>query len=146
MKILSSVFENNKNIPVKYTCDGDAINPPLKFLEVPDNAKSLVLIMDDPDAPSETFDHWVVFNINPLATNLNENSVPSDSIQGKNSAGSNKYVAPCPPSVTHRYFFKLYALDKNLDLDENADKKQVENALKDHLLDSAELVGLYSRK
>lgn len=145
MKISSIAFENNKNIPIKYTCDGSGINPPLIFSDIPEDAKSLVLIMDDPDAPFESFDHWVVFNISPSVTEVSENSAPNDSIQGKNSAGTNKYVAPCPPSGTHRYFFKLYALDSKLNLDETAGKKQVEGLLKDHLIDSAEVIGLYSR-
>lgn len=133
MKIVSSAFTNNSTIPSKYTCEGENINPPLEFLDVPANAKSLVLIMDDPDAPMGTFVHWVLHNINPSEKGIAENSV---SYSG--------YIGPCPPSGTHRYFFKLYALDINLDL-QNADKNMVEEKMQGHILDKAELIGLYKK-
>ena len=145
MKITSSVFENNNKIPSKYTCDGENINPPLNFIDVPKNTKSLVLLMDDPDAPMGTFVHWVVFSINSEEKQINEDFVPSGSIQGKNTVGNDKYIGPCPPSGTHRYFFKLYALSSDLDLDKNAGKEQVEEAMKNNIIEKSELIGLYKK-
>lgn len=155
MKITSPAFENQQTIPAKYTCiDGD-INPPLSFSDVPQNAKSLVLIVDDPDAPGGTWTHWVVFNISPNVGGIGENSEP-DGIEAMTSFGKPGYGGPCPPpaspeqlqrgeSGTHRYFFKLYALDLMLDLTESADKKAVEEAMNGHILAQAELVGLFSK-
>lgn len=156
MKITSSAFENNENIPKKYSCDGQSINPPLQFLDVPQNAKSLVLIVDDPDAPMGTFDHWVLFNMEPKLKGIEEGNLPNEVTAGKNSAGQTIYTAPCPPpaspeqlqrgeSGTHRYFFKLYALDEMLDAKPGISKKEVENAMQGHVIASSELVGLYSR-
>ena len=145
MKISSPVFEKNQ-IPAKYTCDGDNFNPPLQFSEIPANAKSLALICDDPDAPSGSFVHWVLWNINPRETQITERSIPQGSNQGKNSAGSSGYLGPCPPSGTHRYFFKLYALDTELELKLGTNKNQLEQAMQDHILEQAGLIGLYSRK
>lgn len=141
MKI-TSVFGNNGKIPSKYTADGDDINPPLEISEIPENAESLVLIIDDPDAPVGTWDHWIVFNI-PSTTTIQEDSIPG--IQGKNSWGRTNYGGPSPPSGTHRYFFKLYALDTQLNLPEGATKNQVLGAMQNHILDQAQLIGLYSR-
>jgi len=146
MKITSTVFENNANIPRKYTCDGDNINPPLSFFEVPDNAKSLVLIVDDPDAPVGIFVHWVVYNIDPKTSDVFENNVPAKGQSGISGFGKPGYGGPCPPSGTHRYFFKLYALDTMLDKLNNPDKKIVENAMQGHIITHAELIGLYSRQ
>lgn len=147
MKITSPAFEANTNIPSKYTCDGDNINPPLKFDGVPAEAKSLALIVDDPDAPVPGgFVHWVIFNIDPATNKIAENSAPENAVQGQGSSGESKYVAPCPPSGTHRYFFKLFALDANLDLDSSATREDVELAMKGHILDQAELIGLYQRQ
>jgi hypothetical protein len=152
MKIISSAFENNSKIPAKYTCDGENINPPLSFSDIPANAKSLVLIVDDPDAPNETasnaadaFVHWILFNIDPETIELKENSsLQGQALRGKTSAGKTDYVGACPPSGTHRYFFKLYALDTVLNLT-NSDKATLEKEMQGHILDSAELIGLYSR-
>lgn len=146
MEIKSSVFKNNQYIPAKYTCDGDNINPPLEFSNVPSQAKSLVLIVDDPDAPSGTWVHWVVFNIDPKLKKIFENSAPSTAIEGITSFGRIGYGGPCPPSGIHRYFFKLYALDTKLDLNKNANKNDVEAAMNGHVLATAELIGLYKRK
>lgn len=145
MKLTSPIFTNNSNLPSQYTCDGEGINPPLEISEVPLVAKSLVLIVDDPDAPITTFVHWLVWNINPKTTEISVDSVPSGSIQGANSARKSSYFPPCPPSGTHRYVFKLYALDIELDLAANTDKKALEQAMDGHILDSAELIGLYKR-
>ena len=144
MKISSLVFEKNQ-IPVKYTCDGENFNPPLQFSEIPAGAKSLALICDDPDAPGGSFVHWVLWNINPQETQITEKSVPPGANQGKNSAGSSGYLGPCPPSGSHRYVFKLYALDTELDLPLETNKNQLEQAMQNHILEKAELIGLYSR-
>lgn len=146
MKIVSPAFEHNKTIPKKYTCQGDNINPPLQFSDVPDIAKSLALIVDDPDATVGTFDHWVVFNIPKETTHIQENSVPHGALQGKNGAGEKNFIGPCPPSGTHRYFFKLYALDSTLSLNPSAGKADVEAGMKVHILDKAELIGLYKKE
>lgn len=146
MKIKSSAFVNNDNIPSKYTCDGEDINPPLQFSNVPEKAKSLVLIVDDPDAPMGTWDHWTVWNIDPEITEIAENSVPQGAIEGMQSWKRTGYGGPCPPSGTHRYFFKLYALDTKLDLNSHTHKEKVVKVMKDHVLAKTELIGLYSRK
>lgn len=146
MKIESTVFKNNQQIPSKYTCDGENTNPPLEFSDVPEKAKSLVLIMDDPDAPRGTFVHWVVFNIDPQTKDVAEGKVPDNGAEGVTSFGKQGYGGPCPPSGTHRYFFKLYALDEKLNLNRSAGKKEVESAMVGHILAQAELIGLYQRK
>ncbi len=144
MKIISSVFENKGFIPSKYTCDGQNINPPFLISDVPKKTQSLVLIMDDPDAPIGIWVHWVLFNIDPKITKITENSVPLGAIQAKTNR-ENNYGGPCPPSGTHRYFFKLYALDIKLNLTAEAGKSQIEFAMKNHILDQTEIIGLYRR-
>lgn len=144
MKIVSSAFENRQSIPVQYTCKDKGINPSLHFLDIPQNAKSLVLIMDDPDAPSGDFVHWVIYNMPVSAASIAENSKPAG-IEGATSIGKPGYIGPCPPSGTHRYFFKLYALDTMLTLPVNADKRIVTTAMNDHIVSQAELVGLFSK-
>lgn len=143
MKI-TSVFANNTKIPSKYTCDGENINPPLSFSDIPANARSLVLIMEDPDAPSGTWVHWIVFNIIPETNEISENSLPENAAEGMTSFGEKGYGGPCPPSGVHRYFFKLYALDTVLEL-KNPDKTELEEKMQSHILDEAEIIGLYSR-
>lgn len=145
MRILSSVFKNNGNIPSKYSCDEQGINPPLSISNVPENAKSLALIVDDPDAPMGTFVHWVVFNMDPKITEIKENEQSKIGIFGKTSTGRLSYVASCPPSGTHRYFFKLYALDLILGLHEGSDKASVEKAMESHIIEKSELIGTYKR-
>ena len=140
------MFQNNTKIPGKYTCDGENVNPPLEFIDVPTNAKSLVLIVDDPDAPMGTFVHWVLFNVSPKSKGVKENFIPDSAIQGLNSANKTGYMGPCPPSNTHRYFFKLYALDITLDLPRNATREMLEKTMQGHIIDKAELIGLYSRE
>ena len=146
MKIISSAFQNNSKIPSKYTCDGANINPSLSFSDVPQNTKSLVLIMDDPDALSKVWIHWVVYNINSKIQKIEENSVPQGGIEGMTDFGKPGYGGPCPPSGVHRYFFKLYAVNKVLSLTSSAGKQAVEEAMKDNILDKAEIIGLYSKK
>jgi Raf kinase inhibitor-like YbhB/YbcL family protein len=143
MKLSSPVFEPNTMIPKKYTCQGEDINPPLTINDYPEGTVSLALINDDPDAPMKTWDHWLIWNIKPTETIL-ENSAPG--IQGKNSWGKNEYGGPCPPSGTHRYFFKLYALNCELNLPEGARKTELLDAMDGHILAQVELIGLYSKK
>lgn len=145
MRITSSAFEHNESLPPDYTCDGKGVNPPLLWSGVPSAAQSLVLFFDDPDAPRETFDHWVVWNINPSLTVIAQGETPSGLV-GKNSGGGNAYYPPCPPSGEHRYIFKLYALDTLLSLPAGSRKADVERAMEGHVLDSAELIGLYARR
>ena len=128
-------------IPRKYTCDGENVNPPLYVREVPKETKSLVLIVDDPDAPSGTWEHWNVWNI-PPTKRIEENSIPG--VEGINDFGKHAYGGPCPPSGTHRYFFKVYALDNMLSLQVHSRKKDIEEAMKDHVLAKGELVGVYT--
>ncbi len=146
MKLESIAFKHNDRIPPKYTCDGANVNPPLKISDIPQNAKSLALIMDDPDAPMGTWVHWTIWNIDPKTSSIAENSVPSKSTEGITSFKSVGYGGPCPPSGTHRYFFKLYALDTTLSLQNFADKKKLEDAMKNHILAEAQFIGLYSRQ
>jgi len=145
MKITSSAFRNNESIPKKYTCDGENINPPLTFNELPLTAKSLVLILDDPDAPGGDFVHWTLWNISPETTEIGEGSIPSEVKEGVTDFNKTGYGGPCPPSGTHRYQFKLYALDINLELDSNSKKSDIEKAMSGHIIDHALLVGLYER-
>ncbi len=142
IKVTSTAFREGGRIPRKYTCDGDNVNPPLTIGDVPAETKSLVLIVDDPDAPGGTWDHWVVWNIPPI-TEILENSVPGE--QGMNDSMRQRYSGPCPPPGTHRYFFKVYALDTLLNLDPSSTKHVVEEAMKGHILAQGELIGRYSR-
>jgi Raf kinase inhibitor-like YbhB/YbcL family protein len=144
MKLSSKVFENGK-IPLRYTCDGENINPLLEISQIPENAKTLALIVDDPDAPTKVWVHWVVWNISTKMNVIAENSVPLGAIQGINDMGKEGYNGPCPPSGTHRYFFKLYALDDFLDLPAGSTKEKVEKAMQDHIVDKTELIGSYSK-
>lgn len=146
MKITSFAFEHNSKIPSKYTCDGENINPELRIEEVPENAKSLVLIVDDPDATrGSTWLHWTLWNINSQTKEIAENSVPEGAIEGKTDFGKPGWGGPCPPSGSHRYFFKLFALDEILDLSAGASLDELQKAMEGHILSQAELIGLYSR-
>ena len=145
MKISSTAFAPNGRIPKKYTCDGPDVNPPLKFEGITSEAKSLVLVVDDPDAPAGTWVHWVLWNIDPKTADIRENSVPENARQGINDFRKHDYGGPCPPSGTHRYFFKLYCLDTILDLGLNATKGDIESSMKGHILEKTELIGLYNR-
>ncbi len=151
MKLTSPAFEPNQLIPSQYTCDGEDISPALDWDDPPEGTESLALICDDPDAPGKTWVHWIVYNLPNSAHSLPENvsssiSPLSESVQGKNDFKQVKYGGPCPPSGTHRYFFKLYALDSKLNLESGATKAQVEAAMTGHILGKAQLIGLYSRK
>lgn len=144
LKLTSPSFEHNGRIPSRHTCDGEGISPALEIAGVDDKAKSLVLIMDDPDAPSGVWDHWVKFNISTSTTEIKEGSEP-DGVSGVGTSGNKNYLGPCPPDREHRYFFKLFSLDTKLDLKEGATKKEVESAMEGHILQKTELIGLYER-
>jgi Raf kinase inhibitor-like YbhB/YbcL family protein len=145
MKITSSAFQEGGNIPSKFTCDGSDTSPPLQITGVPSEAKSLVLIADDPDAPSGLFTHWLVWNIPPLTNSISEGSAPKG-VHGTNDFGKPDYKGPCPPPGTHRYSFKIYALDRELDLRGGAKRSQLDAAMKGHVIAQGVLVGRYARK
>lgn len=140
--VTSPAFKNEAGIPSKYTCEGKNVNPELRISHIPEGTKSMVVLVDDPDAPNGTIDHWVVYNIEPTLV-IKENSIPGT--QGKNLEGY-KYMGPCPPMGMHRYFFKVYALDTKLDLKPGATKMQVQDMMVDHILESAQLMGTYRKK
>ena len=153
LTLKSSAFENGQVIPPKYTCDGDNVNPPLAIGGVPEEAKSLALIVDDPDVPKQlkpdgVFDHWTLFNIAPATREISENG--SAGTAGANGSGKSAYTGPCPPPQyepsEHRYFFRLYALDGELALPAGASKKEVLAAMEGHVIGQAELVGRYKRQ
>lgn len=146
MKLTSTAFQDNGPIPKEHTCDGKDTNPPLAFGNVPSEAKSLAMIADDPDAPVGTWVHWVIWNIDPGVKSIGENSVPAGATQGLNDFKKNKYGGPCPPSGTHRYFFKLYALDTILNISPKSTKADLEKAMAGHIVGQGQLVGLYKRK
>jgi len=145
MTLTSPVFKNNQMIPVKYTCDGENVNPPLKIKEVPEEAESLVLIVDDPDAPVGTWVHWLVWNIDPSFPLIQENVLSFGAVEGLNDFGKNSYGGPCPPSGMHRYYFKLYALDKKLGLEPSSRKGDLEKIMEGSILEQVELIGFYQR-
>ncbi|HYV33854.1 MAG TPA: YbhB/YbcL family Raf kinase inhibitor-like protein [Candidatus Limnocylindria bacterium] len=145
MKITSPVFNDHENIPAKYTCDGDGVNPPLAFSDVPKEAKTLALVMDDPDAPNGTWVHWLLWNIPAETNQLMENSVPAGATQGQTSSGQNVYGGPCPPLGIHHYHFKLYALSRKLSIASYSTAADLEKAMQGNIIAHADLVGLYSR-
>jgi len=145
MKITSSAFQEGASIPSKFSCDGADSSPPLQIAEVPSGAKSLALIVDDPDAPSGLFTHWMVWNIPPQTSTVAEGSAPKG-VHGANDFGKSGYGGPCPPSGTHRYYFKIFALDRELDLPSGAKRSQLDAAMKGHVIAQGELLGRYSRK
>lgn len=152
LTLSSSAFTENGSIPDIYTCDADNINPPLSIAGVPPEAKSLVLIMDDPDIPQfakdrlgvEVFDHWIVFDIPPETKEIAENQAPPG-VQGMGSMNPG-YAGPCPPDKEHRYFFKLFALDAWLGLPAGARREDVERAMQGHIIETAMLLGRYLRR
>jgi Raf kinase inhibitor-like YbhB/YbcL family protein len=145
MKITSSAFQQGGNIPSKFSCDGANTSPPLQISDVPSGAKSLVLVVDDPDAPSGLFTHWTVWNIPPQTSTIAEGSTPKG-VQGTNDFGKSGYGGPCPPSGAHRYYFKIFALDRELDLPSGAKRSQLDAAMKGHVIAQGQLMGRYSRK
>ncbi len=146
MFLTSLAFENNGMIPEKYTCDGDNINPPLKIIGAPEKTQSLALIVDDPDSPSGDWAHWVLFNVEAKIESIKEGIIPEGAKQGQNTFGNFKYEGPCPSSGTHRYFFRLYALDKKIESDSPLNKETLLQLMSGHILAQAELMGQYKRK
>lgn len=143
LHISSKAFEDEAAIPQKYTCDGENISPPFDIDNIPQQAVSLALVADDPDAPGKTWVHWVIWNI-PVTHHLKENQ--AHGIQGINDFGNNQYGGPCPPQGTHRYYFKIYALDSILFLPLTAGKQALEKAMSGHILAFGQLTGRYSRQ
>lgn len=144
MELKSPAFEKGGNIPAKYTCDGDDVSPPLEIVDIPEDTETLALVMDDPDAPMGVFDHWVVWNIPADTTSIPENTQP-EGTPGRNDFGRLDYGGPCPPSGTHTYRFKLYALDRDLDLPRGSAKGELQREMEGHVLDESLLTGDYSR-
>ena len=143
LKITSDVFRDNDVIPSRYTCDGKNINPPLTIEGIPEATKSLAMIVDDPDAPSGMWVHWIVWDI-PVTHHIKEDHIPGK--EGVNDFKRHHYGGPCPPSGTHRYFFKVYALDFIPILSETTEKENLEKAISDHIVGFGELIGLYKKK
>jgi len=146
LTISSPDFSQGGAIPARHTCDGNDTSPVLIIAKVPPSAQSLALIMDDPDAPMGDWVHWVVWNIPARTREIPENSLPPQAVQGKNDWHRNSYGGPCPPSGTHRYFFRVYALDTTLHLGNSTTKGDLERAMQGHILAKGELMGTYKRR
>ncbi|HTY13507.1 MAG TPA: YbhB/YbcL family Raf kinase inhibitor-like protein [Candidatus Omnitrophota bacterium] len=146
LSITSPAFNDNGTIPVRYTVDGEGLIPPLSFTGAPKDAKSLALVLEDPDAPRGTFVHWVIYNIAPDAAGIGEGSSPAGASFGRNSIGKAEYICPSPPpGKLHHYIFTLYALDAELDRGGNYDRNGLSKAMDGHILDQARLTGTYGR-
>jgi hypothetical protein len=145
MELKSPAFENESDIPSKYTCDGDNMSPPLEISNIPEGTKSLALMCDDPDAMGGDFIHWLVWNIDPATSSILEAELPNGAVLGKTDFGNQEYGGPCPPNGVHHYHFKLYALDTVVNLSEESTKNELLGAISEHILDQCSLVGLYVR-
>ena len=145
MELMSSAFKANGPIPVRYTCDGENINPPLLVNDVPLGTQSMVLLVEDPDAESGVWTHWLLWDVPFNTTVINEGTVPMGAIEGMTDFQRPGYGGPCPPSGMHRYFFTLYALDTTIDLPPDTDKQKLKEVIEEHVIDKAELVGTYQR-
>lgn len=145
MNIESTAFANNQTIPSKYTCDGNNINPPLSISDIPEEAESLAIVVEDPDAPTGRFVHWTVWNISPASLEIEEDSIPEGAVEGTTDFSEIGYGGPCPPNGEHRYLFKVYALGSELDLSKGADTDMVDNAIQHHVIAEAELIGRYAK-
>lgn len=145
MLLESPAFAPNEHIPAQYSCDGVNINPPLTIAEVPPEALSLALVMEDPDAPKGTFTHWVVWNLSTDITEIKEGELPPEAVQGSNDFGDAVYGGPCPPTGEHHYVFIIYALRENLSLAPGSDVNQLREAMQNLIIEEDELVGLYNR-
>lgn len=143
MHLTSTAFQEGQTIPKVYTCEGLNINPPLHFHDIPKETQSLSLIVSDPDAPSGTWYHWIVFNIPPTTQEVRENSMPQGGKEGLGTQNHHGYEGPCPPSRVHQYLFTLYALDTILALPENTDVIQLRKAMQNHVIAKATLTGIY---
>jgi Raf kinase inhibitor-like YbhB/YbcL family protein len=142
-EITSDAFESGGTIPSRHACDGENVSPPLAFSGLPEGTRSLALVVDDPDAPVGTFTHWLAWGIDPSADGLGQGQAAPR--EGRNGFGTTGYAGPCPPHGHHRYFFRLHALDAELDVEPGADRDQLDRALEGHVLETAELVGGYER-
>ncbi|MBN1618465.1 YbhB/YbcL family Raf kinase inhibitor-like protein [Candidatus Dojkabacteria bacterium] len=150
MKVSSPSFINNGFIPSLYTCDGSNLNPELVVEEIPGSTKSLALIVDDPDAPMGIWTHWIVWNIIPKKSqtnklNIPQGATPQNSVVGVNDFGNNNYDGPCPPNGTHRYFFRIVALDNTINIQEESNANDLQKAIEGHIIEQAQLIGLYQR-
>ena len=150
MKLISNAFTEGDSIPKKFTCDGHDVSPTLSWKNAPENAETFALIADDPDAPTGTFVHWVIFNIPGTSSSLseeveNKEKLPDGAVQGINDFGKIGYGGPCPPGGTHRYYFKLYALNTALNLQPGASKSDLLEAMEGHIVAEAQLMGRYTR-
>lgn len=146
MRITSPAFSNGNQIPPQYTCDGIDINPEIIIEEVPEKAKSLALIMDDPDAPSGNFVHWLMWNIPPQTKVIKEHTPAPGAVEGTTSFGKSSWGGPCPPNGPHRYYFHLYALDITINLDTSAGRNDLDKAMEGHIVGTGELMGVYARE
>ncbi len=152
MILISPSFNDGAPIPRKFSCEGGDINPELQIQNVPAGAKSLALILHDPDAPDPDaprpggFTHWVVWNIDPTTALIKQESIPPGSVEGHNGAGRNNYIGPCPPSGMHHYHFQLYALDGIIEIPAASDKNELEKAMEGHIIEQTELVGTYQKE
>jgi Raf kinase inhibitor-like YbhB/YbcL family protein len=146
MELLCPAFNNYDIIPDKFTCFGANVSPELHFVDVPIGTKSLALTLEDPDAPTKVFAHWLIWNLNPVKDILPEDRVPEKSMEGINDFGAKGYGGPCPPSGTHRYYFRLFALRDELRLDPNTKVDQLKESIKDLIIEEAELIGLCAKK
>lgn len=144
---IKSVFAEFEELPSKYTKDGEETSPPLEIIGVPDKAKTLALVVDDPDAVSKgVWTHWIIWNIPADTQKMEEGKVPKGAVQGVNDAGKNEYTGPSPPSGTHKYRFKIYALDKKLTISNHSKVEDLERAMREHIIEQALLIGVYSKK
>jgi Raf kinase inhibitor-like YbhB/YbcL family protein len=146
IKITTPAFREGGAIPVRFTCHGANISPQLEIVRAPSGAKSLALIVDDPDAPSGLFTHWLVWDIDPQKTTFPENSAPAGAAQGTNDFGKRGYGGPCPPSGIHRYFFRVFALNNALNLKAGAKRSELDKAMSGHVIGQGELTGRYGQK
>jgi Raf kinase inhibitor-like YbhB/YbcL family protein len=146
MEITSPAFKDGERIPRKYTCEGPNISPPLQFSNVPDGASSLVLMVEDPDAPAKPWVHWLVFNIPAYASGFGENAIAPGSTQGLCNGNTFGYEGPCPPENEHQYLFRLYALDTRLNIPDASDRKAVLREMEGHVLAEAVLKGSYKKE
>jgi len=145
LSLKSSVFEHMGDIPRKYTCQGENVSPPLSISNVPEDTKSLALIVEDPDAPGITVTHWVICHLDPRITEIPEGGKLENAIIGKNMRGKNEYMGPCPPFGKHRYIFKLFALDQQLELDSKSKKKHLLKKMQGYIIEETQLIGLYQK-
>ncbi len=146
LKVTSRAFTQGGKIPKKYTCDSSNVSPPLRIENVPRAARSLALMVDDPDAPGRTWTHWLLWNIDPKVSEIWADSVPQNAVEGTSDFGSARYGGPCPPSGSHRYYFKAYALDTTFSLPSSSKRAALEKAMAGHIVAEGRLMGTYSRE